>query len=57
MNIAEVIPHENYMLYIKCEDGKAGLFGVKPYLEAEVFSPLKNKVEFERLYNGKYYIE
>lgn len=57
MNIAEVIPQDNYILYVKCEDGRTGLFDVKPYLESEVFSPLKNKVEFDRLYNGKYYIE
>lgn len=45
------------MPYIKCEDGKMGLFDVKPYLESEVFLPLKDKIEFERRYNGMYYIE
>ncbi len=57
MNIAEIIPQDNYMLCIKSEDGKIGLFDVKPYLDSEVFSPLKDKTEFERLYNGKYFIE
>ena len=57
MSIAEVIPQENLILYIRFEDGKSGLFDVKPYLGSEVFSPLSNKTEFERLYNGKYFIE
>ncbi len=57
MNIAEIVPQHNYMLYIKTEDGKTGLFDLKPYLDFEVFSPLKDKAEFERLHNGKYFIE
>ncbi len=57
MNIAEIIPKDNYMLYIKAEDGTAGLFDVKPYLESEVFAPLKDRAEFERIHNGKYFIE
>jgi len=57
MNIAEIVPKDNYMLYIKAEDGKAGLFDVKPYLESEVFAPLKDRCEFERIHNGKYFVE
>ncbi|MEW6378053.1 MAG: DUF2442 domain-containing protein [bacterium] len=57
MIIAEIIPKDNYMLYIKAEDGKTGLFDVKPYLESEVFAPLKDRSEFERIHNGKYFIE
>ena len=57
MNIAEIIPKDNYMLYVKAEDGKTGLFDVKPYLESEVFAPLKDRTEFERIHNGKYFIE
>jgi hypothetical protein len=57
MNIVEIIPQDNYMLYVKSDDGKTGLFDVKPYLDSEVFSPLKDKTEFERLHNGKYFIE
>ena len=57
MNIAEIIPQDNYMLYIKAEDGKTGFFDVKPYLDSEVFAPLKEKGEFERIHNGKYFIE
>lgn len=57
MNIAEVIPKDNFMLYIKAEDGETGLFDVKPYFESEVFAPLKDRSEFERIHNGKYFIE
>ena len=47
MNIAEVIPKDDFMLYIKAEDGETGLFDVKPYLESEAFAPLKDRNEFE----------
>ena len=57
MNIVEIIPKDDYTLYIKSEDGKAGLFDVKPYLESEAFVPLKDKREFERVHNGRYFIE
>ena len=57
MNIAEIIPRDNYSLYIKAEDGEVGLFDVKPFLESDAFTPLKDRAEFERIYNGKYFIE
>ncbi|OGW60903.1 MAG: hypothetical protein A2V83_06845 [Nitrospirae bacterium RBG_16_64_22] len=57
MNIEEVIPKKNFMLYVKAEDGKTGLFDVKPYLESEAFAPLKDRSEFERIRNGKYFVE
>ncbi len=57
MNIAEVIPKEDYMLYVKTEDGEAGLFDVRPYLQSEVFAPLRDRCEFERIHNRKYFVE
>ena len=57
MNIAEIVPRDDYILYIKTECGKAGLFDVKPYLESEAFAPLKDRSEFERIHNGRYFIE
>jgi hypothetical protein len=57
MNIAEVTPKENYTLYIRSEDGTTGIFDVKPYLESEAFAPLKDRSEFERVRNGRYFIE
>lgn len=57
MNIAEVVPKDNCILYIKSEDGQTGQFDVKPYLESEAFSPLEDTTEFERIHNGKYFVE
>lgn len=57
MNIVELIPQDDYVLYVKADDGKAGLFDVKPFLESEAFSPLKDRSEFERVHNGKYFVE
>lgn len=57
MNIVEIIPKENYILYIMADNGQTGLFDVRPYLESEAFAPLKEKSEFERIHNGNYFIE
>ncbi len=57
MNIVEVIPKDDYTLYIKAENGKTGLFDVKPYLESEAFTPQKDWKEFTRIHNGKYFVE
>ena len=57
MKIIEIIPKDNYVLYIKDENGISGLFDLKPYLESEAFEPLKKREEFERIYNGHYFIE
>lgn len=56
MNIAEICPIDNYMLYIKSDDGQTGLFDVKPYLDSEAFTPLKEASEFQRVHNGKYFV-
>lgn len=50
------LAENNYTLYIKAEDGKTGLFAIKPYLESVAFAALKDKTEFARIYNGKYFI-
>lgn len=57
MRIVEILPKEDWMLYIKADDGKTGLFDVKPYLESEAFAPLKDKRDFVRIRNGGYYVE
>jgi len=56
MNIAEVVPQENHVLRVMSEEGEVGLFDITPYLESDVFSPLKNSAEFEKIYNGRYFI-
>lgn len=57
MIIVEIVPQDNYVLYVKADDGKTGLFDVKPFIESEVFAPLKDRSEFERIHNGKYFVE
>lgn len=57
MNIADIVPKENHLLYIKADDGQTGLFDVTPYLKSEAFAPLKNRSAFERIHNGGYFIE
>ncbi|PKM11060.1 MAG: DUF2442 domain-containing protein [Gammaproteobacteria bacterium HGW-Gammaproteobacteria-3] len=57
MNITEVIPQDDYVLYVKAEDGRTGFFDVKPYLSSEAFEPLKDKQLFARLHNGGYFVE
>jgi hypothetical protein len=57
MNIADIIPKNDYLLYVITEDGDSGLFDVKPFLESEAFAPLKDYNEFKRIRNGKYFIE
>lgn len=57
MRIAKIVPKEDYLLYIVTDDGKTGLFDLKPYLDSEVFAPLKDWTEFERIHNGQYFIE
>ena len=46
MNIEEVIPKKNFMLYVKAEDGKTGLFDVKPYLNIGIFQELQDMSVF-----------
>ncbi len=57
MKVIEVTPKDNFTLYIKADDGREGLFDVKPYLDSEVFDSLKNEDEFKKIYNGGYFIE
>ncbi len=57
MNIIEVTPKDNFTLSIKSDDGREGLFDVKPYLDSEIFDSLKNGDEFKKIYNGGYFIE
>ncbi len=57
MKIVEIIPKDNYTLYIRSDDGQIGLFDVNPYLESEAFAPLKDDGEFEKIHNGRYFIE
>lgn len=57
MRIAGVKPDKNYILHIVTEDGNRGVFDVAPYLECEAFFELKNQDAFQKIRNGKYFIE
>lgn len=57
MNIIEVIPNDNYTLYVKADDGLAGIFDVKPFLDSEAFAPLKDLDEFKKIQHGGYFVE
>jgi hypothetical protein len=57
VNIAEIIPKGDHLLYVKSDDGRAGLFDLTPFLESEAFEPLKSREEFVRIHNGRYFIE
>lgn len=57
MNIVEIVPKEDYLLYVRAEDGRTGVFDVSPFLESEAFEPLRSREQFERIHNGRYFIE
>lgn len=57
MRLAEVVPKDDFILYVVSEDGLTGLFDVTPFLDSEAFSPLKERKEFQRIYNGKFFVE
>lgn len=57
MRIAEASPQSPYTLLIVAEDGRTGAFDVTPYLNDEVFQPLRDPDEFARISNGGYFVE
>lgn len=42
-NVIQVIPYEDYNVYVYFDDGKIVCYNVKPLLEKKVFAPLKDK--------------
>ena len=57
MTIAEVLPEEDWALTIVSKDGRRGRFDVRPYLNDEAFSPLRDINEFAKVSNGGYFVE
>jgi hypothetical protein len=45
--VKNVIPRKDYTVHVWFTNGEEGVFDVKPYLDYEVFRPLKD----ERLFN------
>jgi hypothetical protein len=57
MRIAKIKPNQDYTIHIVTEDGKTGIFDVSPYLELESFTELKKQDAFQKVINGRYFIE
>jgi len=57
MIIQNVEVRNNYTLQIVTDDGRTGIFDVKPYLEFEAFTELKKQEAFSKIINGGYFIE
>ena len=57
MRIEKIEPRGDYTIKIKLDNGKSGLFNVKPYLQYEAFHELKKISAFKQVVNGNYFIE
>ena len=57
MRIVEVKPTSDYTLQIISDDGRNGVFDVRPYLKFEAFADLKNQDAFMKIMNGGYFVE
>ncbi len=57
MKIAKVHPNPDYTLKVVDQNGRIGIFDVRPYLKYEAFADLKDQRSFMRISNGGYFIE
>ena len=57
MIIADIIPQDDFFLQVVTEDKRTGLFDVKPYMHSEVFAQLREGDNFQKIHNGKYFVE
>lgn len=57
MRIADLKAEKDWQLVITADDGRIGVFDVRPFLEGYVFQPLKDREEFLKVSNGGYFIE
>ena len=57
MRIKSITPQSNHTLKIITETGLEGFFNISPYLNCEAFKPLHNMTEFNKIINGKYFVE
>ncbi len=46
VRIIEATPGEDYTLFVKLNNGKCGVFDVRPFLDKGIFAELKNKEYF-----------
>lgn len=57
MIISQIEVKDNYHLHVVAEDGRIGIFDVKPYLKSVAFRPLLNDSNFNKIHNHQYFIE
>ena len=57
MRITEVKPKSDYTIQVITDDGRTGIFDVRPYLEFEAFTELKKQDAFMKIINGGYFVE
>ncbi len=55
--IKAIYAGNDWTLDITFTDGARRLFDMKPFLECEVFKPLKNIEMFQAVSNGGYFVE
>jgi hypothetical protein len=48
-DVKKVEALDDYLLYVEIEDGRCGIFDVKPYLDRGVFRELKNVHYFNQV--------
>ena len=49
-DVKQVRPLEDYTLYVELEDGREGVFDLKPYLNRGVFRELLDKTYFAKVH-------
>lgn len=48
-DVKTVRPLEDYRIYVEIEDGRKGVFDLKPYLDRGVFRELRDKHYFDQV--------
>jgi hypothetical protein len=48
-DVKTVRPLDNYRIYVEVEDGRKGIFDLKPYLDHGVFQELRDKHYFAQV--------
>ena len=48
-DVTNVRPLDDYQIYVELQDGRKGVFDLKPYLNHGVFSELKDKNYFSQV--------
>lgn len=57
MKVSLLTPRQDGSLLIQAEDGRIGVFDVKPYLDDDAFSLLRTPEEFSKVTNHGYFVE